>query len=88
VELLLLELSAWGLSPEDWLKRNSERERALTLRVFLGSLFVMRGHSGIRFLCGDFQSGRRPASRERSPGPAALQGLSGQLGNVVSNRLD
>jgi hypothetical protein len=70
------------------LKKNSERESALTLRVFLGSLFVVRGHSGIRFLGGDFESGRRPASRERYPGPVALQELSGQLGNVVSRRLD
>ena len=47
-------------------------------RVFLGSLFVVRGHSAIRFLRGDSESGRWPASREGSPGPAVLQGLSGR----------
>jgi hypothetical protein len=31
----LLELSAPGLSPEDWLKRKSERERGVDVTSFL-----------------------------------------------------
>jgi hypothetical protein len=33
------------MSPEDWLKRKSERERGWTLRVFLDFPFVVRGHT-------------------------------------------
>jgi hypothetical protein len=43
INWFLLELSVPGLSPKDWLKRKSERERAWTLRVFLNFPFVVRG---------------------------------------------
>jgi hypothetical protein len=44
------------LSPEDWLKRKSERERGVdvTIRVFLNFPFVVRGHSTGKRVCISF----------------------------------
>jgi hypothetical protein len=39
INWFLLELSAPGLSPDDWLKRNSERERGVHVTSFLWDFF-------------------------------------------------
>jgi hypothetical protein len=75
INWFLLELSAPGLSPEDWLKRNSEKERGVDVTSFLGFSFCgERTHSDFTFRGDDLDFGEAAGQPSEVYGSCCIAG--------------
>jgi hypothetical protein len=75
INWFLLELSAPGLSPEDWRKRNSERERGVDVTSFLAFSFCgERIQSDFCFGADDFDFGEAAGQPSEVYGSCCISG--------------